>query len=157
MHVYVCVSANTPLDACVYACICMCVGKYPARRMCVCVYICVYVYMCICMCICVYVYDAGKYPAARMCDMRIYMCMRVYVDMFTYAGRKVAKQQDLVYNTSIVCNTGPDAVLVAGSRLIIDQRKLTVGSNPTRPTTYKSLLLLRRFSEIVRYCRFSRE
>ena len=33
-----------------------------------------------------------------------------------------------------VARDGPDAVLVAGSGLIIRLRKDTVGSNPTRPT-----------------------
>jgi hypothetical protein len=32
---------------------------------------------------------------------------------------------------------GPDAVLVAGSGLIIRLRKDTVGSNPTRPTKHR--------------------
>jgi len=36
---------------------------------------------------------------------------------------------------------GPDAVLVAGPRLIIASRKSTVGSNPTRPTINKHMKL----------------
>jgi hypothetical protein len=44
--------------------------------------------------------------------------------------------QDRVFFLVVLVFSGPDAVLVAGSGLIIRLRKDTVGSTPTRPTIY---------------------
>lgn len=60
--------------------------------------------------------------------------------LFFRGHAKTGDREGMIGNGTVIVlgsgKSGTDAVLVAGSGLIIRRRKSIVGSNPTRPTKY---------------------